>query len=87
MFHQIKVRSVRDYIEKVERQLSCKVKMIRFRSENGGKFTSKQWENYMTIKGIVHVRTPPDAHAQDGRAERVHLTILDDVCTHSITAI
>jgi hypothetical protein len=66
-------------IAKVERQLDCKVKMIR--SDNGGEFTSKQWEAFMLSRGIVHVKTPPDAHAQNGRVERVHLTILDDVQT------
>jgi hypothetical protein len=32
-------------------------------------------------RGIEHIRTPPDAHAQNGRVERVHLTILDGVRT------
>jgi hypothetical protein len=68
-----------NYIAKVARQLNCKVKMIR--SDNGGEFTSKQWENYMLANGIVHVKVVPDAHAQNGRVERVHLTILDDVRT------
>jgi hypothetical protein len=68
-----------NYIAKVERQLACKVKMIR--SDNGGEFTSKQWENYMVANGMVHVKVAPDAHAQNGRVERVHLTILDDVRT------
>jgi hypothetical protein len=35
----------------------------------------------MLYHGIQHIRVPPDAHAQNGRLERVHLTILDDVRT------
>jgi transposase InsO family protein len=66
-----------NYTAKVERQLSCKVQTIT--SDNGGEFTSKQWEQHMLQHGIQHVRVPPDAHAQNGRVERVHLTILDDM--------
>jgi transposase InsO family protein len=67
------------YIAKVECQPSCKVQTIR--SDNGGEFTSKQWEQHMLQHGIQHIRVPPDAHAQNGRVERVHLTILNDVRT------
>jgi hypothetical protein len=67
------------YIAKVERQPSCKVQTIR--SDNVGEFTSKQWERHMLQHGIKHIRVPPDAHAQNGRVERVHLTILNDVHT------
>jgi hypothetical protein len=35
----------------------------------------------MLQHGIQHVQVPPDAHAQNDRVERVHLTILDDVRT------
>jgi hypothetical protein len=35
----------------------------------------------MLQHGIQHVQVPPDAHAQNDRVERVHLTILDDVHT------
>jgi hypothetical protein len=34
--------------------------------------------------GIQHIRVPPDAHAQNGRVERVHLTILNLVRTYLI---
>ncbi len=35
----------------------------------------------MLAKGIEHIKVPPDAHAQKGRVERVHLTILNGVRT------
>jgi len=35
----------------------------------------------MLQHGISHVMVAPDAHAQNGRVERAHLTILDDVRT------
>jgi len=40
------------------------------------KLTSGAWQDYMFAKGIDHIKTPPDAHAQNGRVERVHFTIL-----------
>jgi len=67
------------YIAKVERQLSCKVKSIR--SDNGGEFNSAAWNTYMQSRGIEHVKVPPAAHAQNGRVERLHLTILNGVRT------
>ncbi len=35
----------------------------------------------MLAKGIEHIKVPPDAHTQNGRVERVHLTILNGVRT------
>ena len=35
----------------------------------------------MRSKGIQHTNTPPDSHAQNGRVERVHLTLLNGVRT------
>ena len=35
----------------------------------------------MQSRGIEHVKVPPAAHAQNGRVERVHLTILNGVRT------
>jgi len=61
------------YIAKVERQLSCKVKSIR--SDNGGEFNSAAWNTYMQSRGIEHVKV------QNGRVERLHLTILNGVRT------
>jgi hypothetical protein len=70
--------AMQQYVAKVERQLSCKVKTIR--SDNSGELTSKQWEQHMLQHGIQHTCMPPHAHAQNGRVEWV-LTVLDDVRT------
>jgi transposase InsO family protein len=74
--------AIKSHIAPVERQLGTKVKTLR--SDNGGEFTSKEWDNYMRQLGIQHIRVPPDAHAQNGRVERVHLTILNLVRTYLI---
>jgi len=70
---------IQHYIATVERQTGCKVKIIR--SDNGGEFTFNNWSNYMKNHGIEQHFTPPDSHAQNGRVERVHLTILNGVRT------
>lgn len=70
---------IQQYIATVERQTGHKVKTIR--SDNGGEFTSNNWSKYMRDNGIEHHYTPPDSHAQNGRVERVHLTILNGVRT------
>jgi transposase InsO family protein len=74
--------AIKSYIALVERQLGTKVKTLR--SDNGGEFTSKEWDTYMRQLGIQHIRVPPDAHAQNGRVERVHLTVLNLVRTYLI---
>jgi transposase InsO family protein len=55
--------AIKAYIALVERQLGTKVKTLR--SDNGGEFTSKEWDSYMHQLGIQHIRVPPDAHAQN----------------------
>ncbi len=67
------------YISKVETQLNVRVKCVR--SDNGGEFNSGTWKQFMLAMGIEHIKVPPDAHAQNGRVERVHLTILNGVRT------
>jgi hypothetical protein len=74
--------AIKSYIALVERQLGTKVKTLS--SDNGGESMSKDWNGYMRQLGIQHIRVPPDAHAQNGRFERVHLTILNLVRTYLI---
>jgi hypothetical protein len=66
-----------NYINLVENQLDCTVKTVR--SDLGSEF--KSLRSYFLEKGIEHHTTPPTAHAQNGRVERAHLTILDTVRT------
>jgi hypothetical protein len=47
----------------------------------GAEFASKAWSEYIKNNGIEQHFTPPDSHAQIGRAERVHLTIMNGVRT------
>ena len=68
-----------NYINLVENQLDCTIKTVR--SDRGGEFESSALKSYFLSKGIEHHRTPPTAHAQNGRVERAHLTILDTVRT------
>jgi transposase InsO family protein len=64
------------FITKAENQLGSRV-----RSDGGGEFKSRLADQFYRNKGIIHTTTPPDAHAQNGRVERAHLTILDSVRT------
>jgi len=68
-----------EYIVLVENQLDCTVKTIR--SDLGGEFGSHDLKAHLASRGIEHHQTPPDSHAQNGRVERVHLTILNAVRT------
>ena len=43
--------------------------------------STRQHGTYMQSRGIEHVKVPPAAHAQNGRVERLHLTILNGVRT------
>ena len=71
--------AIQQYIALVERQLSTKVKTIR--SDNGGEFSSNEWKTFIKSHGIQHIQVPPDAHTQNGRVERLHLTILNGIRT------
>jgi hypothetical protein len=44
--------AIKSYIALVERQLGTKVKTLR--SDNGGEFTSKEWDNYMSTRNPAH---------------------------------
>ena len=48
-----------------------------FRTDNGGEFTSKQFESYLHQQGIQHQVTVPYTSVQNGRAECTHHTIMD----------
>jgi hypothetical protein len=67
------------YINLVQNQLDLNVKTIQ--SDWGGEFETRSLKSYLESKGIEHVEVPPAAHAQNGRVERAHLSILNTVCT------
>jgi hypothetical protein len=68
-----------EYINLVENQLDRTVKSIR--SDQGGEFRSNAMKDWCTKKGIEHELVPTDAHNQNGRVERAHLTLMNDVRT------
>jgi Pol polyprotein, beta-barrel domain/Integrase core domain/GAG-pre-integrase domain/gag-polypeptide of LTR copia-type len=50
----------------------CRLEVIRtrgFRSDNGGEFTSRTFEDYCRAQRIHHEHTVPHAHQQNGHAE------------------
>ena len=52
------------------------IKRIKvLRTDNGGEYTSKQFEDYLKMKGIVHQKTVPHSPQQNGVAERLNRTI------------
>ena len=65
--------------KEVERQTGRKLRI--FRSDNGGKYITIQWELYMKEHGIVHQKTTPQTPEQNGVSERLNLTIMDRVRT------
>lgn len=72
------------HITKAETQTGHKV--LKIRSDGGGEFMSNMAKAYYGEKGIEHVVVPPGSHAQNGRVERVHLTIFDSVRTYLTAA-
>lgn len=67
----------KQYLNLVKNQCGSTVK--RFRSDNAGEFTSRLFLDLLAAEGVVPRKIPPAAHAQNGRIERVHRTILDTV--------
>jgi len=55
-----------------EKQFSNTIKRIR--TDNGGEYVSKQFEEFLRSKGIVHETSAPHIHQQNGRAERLNRT-------------
>jgi len=53
-----------------EKFFSTSIKQIQI--DNGGEFTSNQFKNFLTTKGIYHRLTCPHTSQQNGIAERKH---------------
>ena len=68
-----------EYVKLVENQLGTTVKLAR--SDLGGEFEAGKLDTFFKSKGIEHHQIPPTAHAQNGRVERAHLTIANDMRT------
>ena len=75
----------KDYITLIENRTGTKVKQVnfenqtvkRFRSDNGGEYTSKEFENFCRGRGIKLEPTIPYTPQQNGVAERMNRTLTE----------
>ena len=67
------MEQVHSYITWAERQFNTTLKAIR--SDRGGEFTSKEFDEFLLEKGIERQLSAPYEHEQNGRAERWQRTI------------
>ena len=58
-----------------EKQSKRKLKTLR--TDNGGEYTSTQFEKYLKEEGIRHERTVPKTLQQNGAAERLNRTLVE----------
>ena len=65
----------KEFKSMVEKQIGKKIKILR--SDNGGEYTSKKFEQYLKWKGIIHQTTVPYTPEQNGVAERANRTIVE----------
>ena len=61
----------------VERSTGKKLQALR--SDNGGEYTSTQFQDYLTKEGIKHELTVPKSPEQNGVAERLNRTLMESV--------
>lgn len=61
----------------VENETGRSVKTLR--TDNGGEYTSKEFQGYLQTHGIRHERTIPKTPQQNGKAERMNRTLLESV--------
>lgn len=54
-------------------------KIKELQSDNGGEYVSKEFAEYLNEKGIVHRLTVPHNPQQNGKAERMNLTVMSIV--------
>lgn len=61
----------------VEKQYNKVIKILR--SDNGGEYTSNEFEHYLQKEGIKHEKTIPKTPQQNGAAERMNRTLVEAV--------
>jgi transposase InsO family protein len=59
----------------VEKSTGRKLKAIR--TDNGGEFTSMEFEAHLTREGVRHELTVPKTPEQNGVAERMNKTLVE----------
>ena len=67
------------YKTEVENQLERKIKCLR--SDRGGEYFSKIFDEFCEEHGIIHERTPPCSPESNGIAERKNRMLTDLVNT------
>lgn len=65
----------KEYIEMVKNKFSRKP--LKFRSDRGGEYTSKEIKNYLSVEGIKYQFTAPHCPQQNGVAERKNRTLVE----------
>lgn len=65
------------YLTEVENKLDRKV--VKFRSDRGGEYTSREFIEFCESKGIKTITTAPYTPQQNGIAERKNKTLIEMV--------
>ncbi len=55
----------------------CRQRVTRLRTDNGGEYTSKEFQEYLKAQGIHHETTVPHTPQQNGVAERKNRTLIE----------
>ena len=63
----------------VENVLGSKLKVLR--SDNGGEYTGKQFQEYLKLEGVLHELTVPKTPQQNRVAEQLNHTLVETVRT------
>ena len=62
--------------------MNCMGKKLKvLRSDNGGEYTGKQFQEYLRSEGVRHELTVPKTPQQNGVAERLNRTLMETVRT------
>lgn len=70
-------QNIMDYIKQLKTQFGVKTKRIRV--DNGGEFSSRNFQQFCKTKGIIIEYTIPYTPQQNGTSERMNRTLLDKV--------
>lgn len=70
---------IKCFLEKIHNNFGKYPKIIR--TDNAKELVSKDFENYLKIRGITHHLTVPYSSQQNGMAERKNLTLMDSART------
>lgn len=75
----------KNYIAYAECETTRNLKIIQ--SNNGGEYTSQEWNDYCLQSGIVHSLGPPHSPQLYGIPERFSRTLLDKILPSLFTQI